>query len=274
VGKKKKKFLYVNFLCRKEPPIPSSPLKLVSGASYLPHPSKLKTGGEDAFFICHEEQAIGVADGVGGWADVGIDAGEYSRGLMRNSVQAIREALPDDIDLLSVLEKAHSRTNFSGSSTACIISLKNQDVHAINLGDSGFIIVRNGETVFESPVQQHGFNFPYQLERSKMGDLPSSAQVFKIPVEAGDVIVAGSDGLFDNLYSREIAAIIVGEAAKGEEGLSPEATAEKIAWFARERALDTKSETPFSVAAQQAGFTYYGGKLDDLTVIVSFVSSS
>ena len=44
-----------------------------------PHPDKEATGGEDAHFICADEQALGVADGVGGWADVGVNAREYSR---------------------------------------------------------------------------------------------------------------------------------------------------------------------------------------------------
>lgn len=55
------------FLYR-ESPAPEK-LKLVSGSCYLPHPAKEATGGEDGHFICVDEQAIGVADGVGGWAD-------------------------------------------------------------------------------------------------------------------------------------------------------------------------------------------------------------
>lgn len=87
---------------------------------------------------------------------------------------------------------------------------------------------------------------------------------------AGDVVVAGSDGLFDNLYAKEVAAL-VGDAVKG--GLGPDDTAQKIAASARVRALDRKHQTPFSTAALQSGFAYNGGKLDDLTVVVSFVSS-
>jgi len=52
-----------------------------------------------------------------------------------------------------------------------------QGLHAINLGDSGFIVVRDGCTIFQSPVQQHDFNFTYQLESGYGGDLPSSAEV-------------------------------------------------------------------------------------------------
>lgn len=52
-----------------------------------------------------------------------------------------------------------------------------QGLHAINLGDSGFLVVRDGCTIFRSPVQQHDFNFTYQLESGNGGDLPSSGQV-------------------------------------------------------------------------------------------------
>lgn len=98
-------------------------LKLLSGSCYLPHPDKEETGGEDAHFICVDEQVIGVADGVGGWADVGVDAGLFSRELMSNSVRAIQEEPKDSIDPARVLEKAHSGSKAKGSSTACIIAL-------------------------------------------------------------------------------------------------------------------------------------------------------
>ncbi|GAV69511.1 SpoIIE domain-containing protein [Cephalotus follicularis] len=244
-------------------------LKLLSGSCYLPHPAKEETGGEDAHFICEAEQAIGVADGVGGWADVGVNAGLFSRELMSHSVSAIREEPVGSINPARVLEKAHSKTKSKGSSTACIIALADEGIRAINLGDSGFMVVRDGCTVFQSPVQQHGFNFTYQLESGNGGDLPSSGQVFTIPVAPGDVIIAGSDGLFDNLYNNEVTAVVV-HALRA--GLVPQVTAQKIAALARQRALNRDRQTPFSAAAQDAGFRYYGGKLDDITVVVSYIT--
>ncbi|XP_038877284.1 probable protein phosphatase 2C 80 [Benincasa hispida] len=246
-------------------------LKLHSGSCYLPHPAKEETGGEDSHFICVDEHVVGVADGVGGWADVGIDAGKFARELMSNSINAIQEQPGDSVDPAKVLEKAHSGTTAKGSSTACIISLSEKGLHAINLGDSGFIVIRDGSTIFRSPVQQHGFNFTYQLESGSGGDLPSSGEVFMIPVAPGDVIVAGTDGLFDNLYSNEISAVVVNAV---RSGLEPEVTAQKIAALARQRALDRNRQTPFSAAAQEAGYRYYGGKLDDITVVVSYITSS
>lgn len=246
-------------------------LKLLSGSCYLPHPDKEETGGEDAHFICDDEQAIGVADGVGGWADLGVDAGQYAKELMSNAVSAIQDEPKGLINPLRVLEKAYSCTKAKGSSTACIIALTNQGIHAVNLGDSGFIVVREGCTIFRSPIQQHDFNFTYQLESDNASDLPSSAQVFTFPVESGDIIVAGTDGLFDNLYNTDINAIVV-HAVRAR--LGPQVTAQKIAALARQRAQDKNRQTPFSTAAQDAGYRYYGGKLDDITVVVSYVTSN
>ncbi|CAI0420135.1 unnamed protein product [Linum tenue] len=57
-------------------------------------------------------------------------------------------------------------------------------------------------------------------------------------------------------------------------GLGPQEAAQKITALARERALDRSRQTPFSVAAQDAGFRYYGGKLDDITVVVSYITTT
>ena len=63
----------------------------------------------------------------------------------------------------------------AGSSTACIVCLNGAKVHAANIGDSGFMIVRDGKLVFESPAQQHSFNFPFQI--GSRGDPVGSSQV-------------------------------------------------------------------------------------------------
>ncbi|CAJ1942591.1 unnamed protein product [Sphenostylis stenocarpa] len=246
-------------------------LKLFSGSCYLPHPDKEDYGGEDAHFICVDEQTVGVADGVGGWADVGVNAGLFARELMSHSVRAIEEEPKGSVDPARVLEKAHSFTKAKGSSTACIITLTDMGLHAINLGDSGFIVIRDGCTIFRSPVQQHDFNFTYQLESGNGCDLPSSGEVFMIPVAPGDVVVAGTDGLFDNLYNDEVAEVVLHAVGAG---LEPQVTAQRIAALARQRAQDRNRQTPFSTAAHEAGFYYYGGKLDDITVVVSYITGS
>lgn len=95
-----------------------------AGSYYIPHMRKLK--GEDAHFICEHEQVVGVADGVGGWAKLGIDAGEYARELMSRAEQAVRASPEGCVDPFQVLATAHALTNALGASTACIMALKGQ----------------------------------------------------------------------------------------------------------------------------------------------------
>jgi serine/threonine protein phosphatase PrpC len=60
----------------------------------IPHPAKVDKGGEDAFFIAESGLCVGVADGVGGWAEVGVDPGLYSSELMQRAEDTARSAEP------------------------------------------------------------------------------------------------------------------------------------------------------------------------------------
>ena len=66
-----------------------------------------------------------------------------------------------------------------GSSTACVLALQGATLHAANLGDSGFMVVRRNKVHYKSRSQQHQFNFPYQLGRGgRMPfDSPAMAEV-------------------------------------------------------------------------------------------------
>ncbi|XP_059646237.1 probable protein phosphatase 2C 55 isoform X2 [Cornus florida] len=143
-----------------------------AGSFYIP--KHLTAPGQDVHFICSEQKTIGVADGVGGWSKKGVDAGYYARQLMANTVTAICDQIEGPIDPKTVLNEGFLNTELKGSSTACIITLTGNNLHAANIGDSGFLLLRGGEVVYQSPVQQHRFNCPYQLGNNN--DSPSSAQ--------------------------------------------------------------------------------------------------
>lgn len=249
-------------------------MKLKSGISMLPHPEKEHRGGEDAYFVHASEYCVGVADGVGGWAEVGVDPGLYSRELMGHamsmldSFQDIESSMHAGIPQL-LLEEAHARTKARGSCTACIVCLHEGRAHAANLGDSGFMVVRNGVVEFISPQQQHDFNFPFQIgSPDSMSDSPTSAERHAVDVQPGDVLIVATDGLFDNVYPDEVAALVGLSKQKGE---SPQEAAELLAKFARARAADPKHLSPFAYGAQQLGYRYNGGKMDDITALVSWI---
>jgi protein phosphatase PTC7 len=263
---------------------------------YLPHPDKRATGGEDASFVGADGLSVGVADGVGGWAEQGVDAGIYARMLMSNA-QANAEATTaaqsaaletepeapatpgreepeegklsraDVVAPLKVLVAAHAATPVQGSSTALVLLLRKSTLHGANLGDSGFMILRAGRILFKSEPQQHGFNFPFQCG-SGPSDPPTSAQLYALPVQPGDIIVCGTDGLWDNLHDAEIAALVRSEMAAGR---GPAGAAERIAAAAHIRGADPRADTPFSRGAMAARVPFRGGKMDDCTVVVSVV---
>lgn len=111
---------------------------MIPGSCYLPKPGSKR--GEDAHFICEENQTFGVADGVGGWARLGIDAGEFARQLMYHAERAIKEEPKGAINLMRVLKKAFSDTKAMGGSTACIATLRDE-VYCFLTLTNGFEII-------------------------------------------------------------------------------------------------------------------------------------
>jgi len=85
-----------------------------------------------------------------------------------------------------------------GSSTACLMMLSHTDLklYTANIGDSGFLVLRQGEVVHRSQEQQHYFNTPFQLslpppelQSEVLSDRPESADQYEFSVEDGDVIL-------------------------------------------------------------------------------------
>lgn len=147
--------------------------------------------GEDAYFL--RPDALGVADGVGGWASrPGADPALFSRLLMhfcavelsRYDGLSASELAADNgsllkawasVDAVEVMHRAWERCvrasrreGILGSSTALIGILRGEELRIANMGDCVLMIIRGGEMMFRSTEQQHSFNFPVQL--GMMGD--------------------------------------------------------------------------------------------------------
>lgn len=83
-------------------------------------------------------------------------------------------------------------------------------VHTANLGDSSYYwLWKSGmdvELFYKAPEQTMGFNFPKQVGTN--GNHPSEADLQTHDVQVNDIFLLGTDGLFDNLYERDILDII------------------------------------------------------------------
>jgi len=213
-----------------------------------------------------------------------------------------------------------------GSSTALVTALSERTgvLGVANLGDSSMLQLRrqsNGRLAGMRCVgctreQQHSFNCPYQLaclpeeaefprllaegksalvtavkrSRHMRQDAPEDADGYSFNLEEGDLLVLGTDGLFDNLHRHEIQElasqaispreanerfeirdrILASTAADNSASTAPGRLAEALARAALHRSLDVKGRSPFSVNAQKAGLHHVGGKMDDITVVCAW----
>lgn len=236
------------------------------GISSIPHPAKVAKGGEDAYFLSDDMKVIGIADGVGGWGDIGVDPALYSKSLMEGAKLSVESIPPNQRDPVEVMSEGYQYSSYvQGSSTACILVLDGVHLHAANLGDSGFMVIRGLEVVFRTKEQQHSFNFPYQIGTGS-ADKPHHSQRLTVEVQPGDLIIAGTDGLWDNLFDEDILEIVA------NAGNDPATIAQHIARQAHIVANDKDIISPFSKSARSNGYPLAtGGKLDDITVIVGRV---
>lgn len=289
-----------------EPGAPLAPgraLTLRLAVCYLPHPDKVYYGGEDAYFVSDiGGGAFGVADGVGGWQESGVNPADYSRLFMKVACAYLegKDLFAADgvarplIDPRGALHAAHENTKVPGSATACVMQLdvEHKTLEAANLGDSGFAVFRQGQVIARSKPLQHYFDCPLQFgafpEFVEATDTADMADLYSIPLVPGDVIVAGSDGLWDNAYDGEIAALVPRTPAEVQRA------ADRMAATARTHAADNEFASPYVREALLQGLDLpwweklvgasfkngrfalkqlAGGKMDDITVMVALVDS-
>lgn len=266
----------------------------------LPHPDKAEKGGEDAFFV--QKQSLGVFDGVGGWASIGVDAGLYSKELARLTSEYV--AMEGSNKVVEGLKYATEKNNATGSSTACVVGLNGDQLVGVNLGDSGLIVIRQGAIVYRTKEQQHYFNCPYQIGTDSL-DTVDAGQPIDVKLQHGDWIIMGTDGLWDNVFPGDIVDVVVtsqqekhdangmesdekcekmdsswpssdGSSAASDCSMTNEAdeaqrVALELAKSAVKVAMDDRGSSPFAVNAQNAGHLFLGGKIDDITIVAALV---
>ena len=242
------------------------------GYAYLPHPEKAEFGGEDAFAVSYRSvdatYLIGVSDGVGSWLSKrGISAGPFANDLMMHSEKGFSRGMSNP---MLILEDAYEMTDNVGSATAILGVLNPKSwgyrVEIVYLGDSSFLVIRDGNVVLQPTEQEVAFNRPFQLGKLAGGltyaQEPSDAEKFGFNFEVDDLIIFGTDGLFDNLFEAEILEII-------HESVREKASviAEELALAATEKG-ESADATPFEKSSKEHGYAHKGGKTDDTTVIV------
>ena len=257
--------------------IKKSGLRMAASSFYIPKGHKLKPLGEDAHFISADNQTIGVADGVGGWAHQGIDSGVFARALMAAAAEeaAVQSSSSSGgvVEPKRLLQEAFPKTaGIEGASTACILSHSDGVLRCANLGDSGFMVFRNGKLLHRSEPQQRRFNCPFQLGNHANCERPDCAAESQLSVAAGDLVVLATDGLLDNMFDSDIEAIIA-KGGKKKGAKVEEYLAWKLAEEAYHKSRDKYFASPFAISSAIAGKKHQGGKVDDITVVVAKIAT-
>jgi len=272
---------------------PSRGLHLLFGACGIPHPSKAAKGGEDAFFCDEAKGTFGVADGVGGSASAFVDPGEFSRALLRScderldgSCEALRAVLAGTAQRLREAPVAGSSTLLVGQ-----LEPEGATLRLLNIGDCGAMLLRPAarrfraggtvawpRVVLRTAEQTHYFNCPYQLD----GEMEQAADADEVRATArvGDVLLVATDGVLDNLFdsalqmevARRVPQLQAADEAAAREAVDALAAAIGEAAAATGAREDEEGlPTPFAAAAAQEGYTFHGGKRDDVAVLAGVV---
>lgn len=181
---------------------------------------------------------------------------------------------------LSFLKKAPKKAEENrGSLTiaALTINMKNLHMNSYLLGDCAFLIIRDSKIFFRSEDMLRKWNTPYQLGIGgprDMLDHPMFGSEKSFQLQYNDVIVIGSDGVFDNVFDKHVLNIVNWYTM---EEWSKDEIARRIAKHLVVQAKQIgmtrrKVKTPYSEGVlKELGKKMSGGKIDDTTAVVAIV---
>ncbi|CAF1319244.1 unnamed protein product, partial [Didymodactylos carnosus] len=109
-----------------------------------------------------------------------------------------------------------------GSSTACLVGVdcSTARLYSVNIGDSGYVILRDGTVLYRSRSQKMNGDCPRQLDvypwtaalkqkglnYTQISSLDAICQSFQLIQD--DIIILSTDGLFDNVHDHMIEMIV------------------------------------------------------------------
>jgi len=223
----------------------NKPLCFNAKAYQETHPKKAaiakQLGRKDADATLVSPMLVGIADGVSQIEEFGIDASELPNELL-NAVeeQAVSQLLPgleteDYLGPISMMREAYESTTSHGSTTILTATMDNSTrihgklhpmIAVCSIGDCEILLLRRSQEgrlvpAFNTEMQRVGGNAqaPLQLarvdetidpnfdERTMIEVIEKGSAVHCISAYEGDIVVLGTDGVFDNLFIDEVVAI-------------------------------------------------------------------
>eukprot|EP00930_Biecheleria_cincta_P027855 TRINITY_DN19486_c0_g1_i1.p1 TRINITY_DN19486_c0_g1~~TRINITY_DN19486_c0_g1_i1.p1 ORF type:complete len:782 (-),score=124.57 TRINITY_DN19486_c0_g1_i1:136-2481(-) len=206
------------------------PLRFASAYESRQHPAKVNTGIPNADAVLEGIDYLGVADGVSGVHGLGIPPQALPWELLRSAGKKLFAAAANDepkrgIDLgswlINLIQQAYDATKELGATTLLLAALKGDQLVTACLGDSAILVLRPTglkplklTSIFKTEPGRYDARRPVQVQRLEGLNVAGAHEVIKkaevstTPVQPGDILVLGSDGLFDNLSDADIQRVI------------------------------------------------------------------
>lgn len=224
------------------------PLCFAGRAHQKSHPQKEKQGIDDADATLASPMLLGVCDGVSQVEDLGLDASQLPKELLKSCGELATRQLvtdPDDVSSLqdsysgpiSLLKKAYAETESLGSTSVLLAVMDNSStihgklhpmIGVVTLGDCELVMLRRSagrkgplQVVLHTEMQRIGGHNQTPLQLSRMNDrfdpgfeesdaldaIERGSGLHCTSTYEGDILILGSDGVFDNLFLDEVVAI-------------------------------------------------------------------
>lgn len=286
----------------------NKPLCFRGHAFQRTHPGKAMKGHKDADATRVAPLILGVADGVSQIEEFGINAAELPHELLQVCEElAMHQLIPDvpraEEDMykgpVALLRRAFEATERLGSLTVVLAIMDNSTrIHGkrhpmiaiVTVGDCELLILRRVQgrmgplhAICHTEMQRIDGHCQTPLQLARVDDridpdfhdgitidvIEKGSAVHCVSAYEGDILVMGSDGVFDNLFLDEITAMCNNAMPPGSQVPIPEATlarlAEEIVWACHAK---TKPSPSGHLPEAPIG---RGGKKDDTAVVIGEV---
>lgn len=290
----------------------NKPLCFNARAYQQTHPRKAAqqaaAGQRDADATLVSPMLVGVADGVSQIEEFGIDASELPNELL-DAVEelAVGQLLPDNVTTpqdkyrgpISLLREAYDSTESLGSTTVLLGIMDNSTrihgklhpmIAVLSLGDCEILILRRdgGQLlpVFHTEMQRIDGHCQAPLQLARVDEqidpdfdesiaaevIEKGSAVHCVSAYEGDIVVLGSDGVFDNLFVDEIVAICNGMLPPFYPGAKFAPTDRALLGeIARHIVLSCHEKTEAIHGVYKDSPIGRGGKVDDTSCVVGEV---
>ncbi|KAF8767774.1 Protein phosphatase PTC7 like protein [Argiope bruennichi] len=239
--------------------------------------------GDDASFFARYKTAdvLGVADGVGGWRNYGIDPSLFSYTLM------------ETCERLLILYTGESRGGFGGwrnygidpslfSYTLMETCERLVVSGRFNPRNPGHLIAASYYELLENKEQILGSSTAcvvvlnktdQMLYTANMGDSPDTADTSSLPVQEGDFKFFLKLRLFFTIFQNLYCKTTKKTWGRDHNMENLQKMVNSLAFQAHRLAFDANYLSPFSKRARENGIDVLGGKPDDVTVLLAAVTN-